>query len=114
LGYIAGGRVYICGAFGERIIENFCQLTINEEIVDMRLGEKSGIFLTRKGEIYQLGEFYKENGERVFSEAPKKIEKLGGVRQIFGGMNSFFAISENKVFYGWGQNEYGQISGTIE
>lgn len=29
LGYIAGGKAYICGAFGERIIENFSQLTFN-------------------------------------------------------------------------------------
>lgn len=55
LGYVAGGRAFICGAFGERTIESFSQLTVNEQITDMKLGEKSAIFLTKKGDVYQLG-----------------------------------------------------------
>lgn len=70
----------------------------------MKLGEKSAIFLTKKGDVYQLGEIYKQNGEKIFSEIPKKLEKLSNIKQIFGAINSFFAISENKAFYGWGEN----------
>lgn len=33
----------------------------------MKLGEKSAIFLTRKGDVYQLGEIYKDNGEKIFT-----------------------------------------------
>lgn len=73
LGYISGGRAYICGAFGERTIESFSQLTVNEEILDMKLGEKTAIFLTKKGDVYQLGEINKDNGEKFFSETPKKL-----------------------------------------
>lgn len=59
MGYIAGGKAYICGSFGERMIENFSQLSFNEEIIEMKLGEKSAIFLTKKGDVYQLGEITK-------------------------------------------------------
>ena len=33
------------------------------------------------------------------------------IKQIFSGLNSFFAISENKAFYGWGENDHNQITG---
>lgn len=48
----------------------------------------------------------------MFSEVPKRLEKLSNIKQIFGAINSFFAISENKAFFGWGENEFGQISAT--
>lgn len=41
------------------MIENFSQLSFNEEIIEMKLGEKSAIFLTKKGDVYQLGEITK-------------------------------------------------------
>lgn len=84
------------------MIENFSQLSFNEEIIEMKLGEKSAIFLTKKGDVYQLGEITKQNGEIYFSEVPKRLEKLSNIKQIFGSINSFFAISENKAFFGWG------------
>lgn len=39
----------------------------------MKLGEKTAIFLTKKGDVYQLGEINKDNGEKFFSETPKKL-----------------------------------------
>ena len=33
------------------------------------------------------------------------------IKQIFSGMSCFFAISENKAFYGWGENDFNQITG---
>lgn len=37
-GFLAGEKAFICGTFGEKVIENFSQVTINEEIVDLKLG----------------------------------------------------------------------------
>lgn len=78
-------------------------------MVDLKLCEKSAIFLTRKGDIYQLGEYYKDN-EKRFSECPKKIDKFSTVRQIFSGSNHFFAFSDTRGLFGWGDNSLGQIS----
>ena len=34
-----------------------------------------------------------------------------GIKQIWSGTNNFFALTENKGLYGWGDNTQGQISG---
>ena len=41
----------------------------------------------------------------------KRLEKLSNIKQIFGSVNNFLAISENKFFFSWGDNDFGQITG---
>ena len=108
LGYVAGGRAYICGTFGEKVYEMFATVPISEEIVDLKLGEKSAIFLTKKGDVYQWGDW--EAHDKI-TDHPKRVEKLSGIKQLFSGSNSFFAISEHRHFYGWGENEFNQVTG---
>lgn len=66
-GYLANGRAYICGSFGDKIFETFTQMGSNDDFSDMKLGEKSAIFLTRKGDVYIFGEYFRENGDRLFT-----------------------------------------------
>lgn len=70
---------------------------------------KNAIFLTKKGEVFQLGEYFKE-GEKYFSENPKRIDKINCIKQIWAGTNQYFAYSEARGLYGWGDNTQGQIS----
>ena len=71
----------------------FTSVSISDEVIDLKLGEKSAIFLTRKGELYQIGVLYRENGEEWVTENPRKLEKMINIKQIFSGMSCFFAIS---------------------
>lgn len=54
--------------------------------------EKSVLLLNRKGELYQMGEYFKDS-ERYFTESPRKIEKISSIKQIFSGFGCFFAHS---------------------
>jgi alpha-tubulin suppressor-like RCC1 family protein len=72
-------------------------------VVELKLSDRSAILLSRKGDIYQLGDYYRD-GERCFSESPKKVDKLSSVKQIWSGAANFFALSESKGLYGWGDN----------
>ena len=56
-----------------------------------------------------MGEYFKEC-EKFFSENPKKIDKIPSIKQIYAGFNSFFALSEAKGIFGWGDNTNGQVS----
>lgn len=56
-----------------------------------------------------MGEYFKEN-ERYFTENPKKIDRMQNIKQIYAGFNCFFALSENKCLFGWGDNSQGQVS----
>lgn len=58
-GYLSGGRVYICGSIGDKVFETFNQIGLSEEIINFKLGDKSAIFLTKKGDVYTLGEYYR-------------------------------------------------------
>ena len=79
-------------------------------MVELKLCEKNAIFLTKKGEVFQFGEYYKE-GERCVAEVPKRIDKMNSVRQIWAGTNQFFAYSESRGgLYGWGDNSQGQVT----
>ena len=92
-GYIAGGRAYIVGTLGERVFETFTSMSIgSDEIVDIKIIAKSVLILSKKGEIFQMGEYYKES-EKLLSENPKKIDKMSSIKQIYAGFNSFFALS---------------------
>lgn len=54
--YIAGGRAYITGTVGDRVFENFTNLSVgSEEVVEIKLIEKSVLLLTKRGEVYQMG-----------------------------------------------------------
>ena len=64
----------------------------SEEIIDIKIIEKSVLILSKKGEIFQIGEYFKD-GERLFSDSPKKIEKVPFMKQIYAGCNSFFTLS---------------------
>ncbi len=35
---------------------------------------------------------------------------MHGIKQIYSGFNCFFALSENKLLLGWGDNSQGQVS----
>ncbi len=35
---------------------------------------------------------------------------MSSIKQIFSGFNYFFALSENKGIFGWGDNSQGQVS----
>lgn len=48
----------------------FAPVPISEEIIDLKLGEKSAIFLTKKGDVYQWGDW--ESNEKI-TDHPKKI-----------------------------------------
>jgi mitogen-activated protein kinase kinase kinase 9 len=100
-GYISGGRAWIAGTIGELVFDTFTTVGCGEEIVEMKLANNNALFLTRKGDIFQLGEIYRE-GERICVDSPKKMEKLPSIRQIWAGFNHFFALSESKGLYGWG------------
>lgn len=55
-GYLSGGRAYITGTVGDRVFENFAHLNLgSEEIVDLKMIEKSVLLLTKRGELYQMG-----------------------------------------------------------
>ena len=64
----------------------------SEEIIDIKIIDKSVLILSKKGEIFQMGEYFKD-GERLFSDSPKKVEKMPFIKQIYSGCNSFFALS---------------------
>lgn len=81
--------------------------------MELKLSDRSAILLTRKGDVYQLGEYYRD-GERCFSDSPKKVDKLSSVKQIWSGAANFFALIESKGLYGWGDNSEGQISAVAE
>ena len=108
-GFVSQGRIYVVGNIGNRTYETFTLLNCNEDIADFKITEKSVLILTRKGEVLQLGEHWKD-GEKMFTENPKKIEKFPPVKQIFAGTNTFFALSENRGLFGWGDNSLGQVS----
>lgn len=114
LGYISGGRAYICGTIGEKVFELFTQINNSEEFIEMKICERSVIFLTRKGDLFQMGEFQKENGDKSFSEVLKKIDRMQNIKQIFNGVNHFFAVSESKTLFGWGDNSSNQITGLAD
>lgn len=59
-GYISGGRAWIAGTIGELVFDTFTTVGCGEEIVEMKLANHSALFLTRKGDIFQLGEIFKE------------------------------------------------------
>lgn len=56
-----------------------------------------------------MGEYFKE-GDRLFSDTPKKIEKMQSIKNIYSGFNCFFALTESKGLFGWGDNSHGQVS----
>ena len=38
------------------------------------------------------------------------MDKIQTIKQIYSGTNTFFALSDSKNLFGWGNNTYGQIS----
>lgn len=42
------------------------------------------------------------------------MEKISSVKQIWSGTTSFFALTEGKGLFGWGDNSQGQISSVTE
>ena len=55
-GYISGGKVWIAGTIGDKVYDNFTTISCGgEEIVEFKLCDKNAIFLTKKGEVFQLG-----------------------------------------------------------
>ncbi len=115
IGYVAAGRAWLSGTVGEKVYENFTAVNCGggEEIVDLKICEKNALFLTRKGELYQLGEYFKE-GEKCFTDSPRRVDKCPTIKQIFAGSNHFFALSDSRGLFGWGENSLGQISGTSD
>jgi len=67
--------------------------------------------LTKKGELYQFGEYFKESGDQYYSEAPRRIERFPSVTAIFGGLSGFYAVSEGKTVWCWGDNSSSQLTG---
>jgi hypothetical protein len=73
LGLITGGKAYVTGKIGSLVFETFTQLNLSnsslnsgsEDAADLKICDKSMIILTRRGEVYQLGECFKESGEKV-------------------------------------------------
>ena len=105
--------MWIVGTIGEKVFESFTSLNCGDDVVELKICEKNAIILTRKGEIYQIGEYYRD-GERCFADTPKKLEKFSSIKQIWSGTSTFFALSESKGLYGWGDNSQGQISAIAE
>ena len=49
-GFIAGGRAYIVGTIGQKTFETFSSISIgSEEVIDIKIIEKSVLFLSKKG-----------------------------------------------------------------
>lgn len=108
--YIAGGRAYVAGTIGDRTFETFSSLNIgSEEILDIKLTERSALLLSKRGELFQMGEHFKD-GDKLFTDTPKKIDKVAAIKQIYSGFNSFFALSDGRGLLGWGDNSGGQVS----
>ena len=56
-----------------------------------------------------MGEQFKD-GDKLFTDTPKKVDKMASIKQIYSGFNSFFALSDGRGLLGWGDNSGGQIS----
>lgn len=84
---------------------------MSDEVRDVRCSENSCIFLSKKGDVYQLGEYRKDSGDVYHAEIPRKIDRLSYISSIFGGLCGFFAVCENKNIWGWGDNSHCQITG---
>ncbi len=48
------------GTIGELVFDTFTAVSCGEEIVEMKLADRSALLLTRKGDIYQIGEILRE------------------------------------------------------
>lgn len=105
------GKVYVCGKLGQELYETITPVNFQEEVRDMKCSENSCLLLTKKGDLYQFGEYFKESGDQYYSETPRRIDRLTNVTAIFGGHPGFFAVTDNKTVWCWGDNSAAQLMG---
>lgn len=90
---LVAGKVYVCGKFGQETYQTVTPISFSEEVREIKCSGNNCVMLTRKGELYQFGEFSKETGDKYFAEMPRKIERVPIIANIFGGMCGYFAIA---------------------
>ena len=87
-------------------------LSFHEEIIDFKIGADCIIILSKKGDIYKLGKVVSSSGP---CETFAKIAVVEApIKNIFSGMNCFFALNDLGACYGWGDNSCNQITGINE
>lgn len=69
------------------------------------------MLLNRKGNLYLFGEISKDSTEKFYLETPREIENISSISSIYSTLSGFFAVSENKMVWGWGNNSESQITG---
>lgn len=106
--------------FGNRsIVKNvnkYFELAENEQIVYVKAGQDHTCFLTNKGKVLTCGwSADGQLGQDIYtvSSIPKVVKgDLEGnvIKQIATKGDFVLALSEKGELFGWGNNEYGQLS----
>ena len=97
-----------------------------ESIIQIQLGEKFCLFLTKLGNVYSVGEEEsfrlglgdedidnneepKDKEEEINEIEPKQVLNIMNIQSISCGYNHCFAFAKNNIIFCWGLNNRGQL-----
>ena len=81
---------------------------VKERITDIQKGGEYTLALTESGLVWAAGLDLEGEGTEGI-----QIEGLGGVLEIYAGYYHNFVKDKNKLFWGFGENDYGQLGVSI-
>ena len=124
-------KVYLCG-YNMLTKKNYyspkrVKFSFEKElIVQIQLGEKFCLFLTKFGNVYSIGEEEsfrlglgdedfdnneepKDKEEEMNEIEPKQVLNIMNIQLISCGYNHCFAVAKNNIIFCWGLNNRGQL-----